>query len=618
MPEPSMTGPCQTPGNNGNDNTAQGILRRLARYVAPPGDRRMRIRISLSLGCLVVAKLLSVLTPLLYGKIVDTVSRPAVGLSTLYWLLGAYGLARLSQGLFTELKEFLFVRVSQRAIRRAAVETFQHLHSLSLRFHLDRQIGGLTRAIDRGAKGIDFLLTLLVFEILPSALELVFAGAVLWRAFGFKYAAMTVGAIGIYVAFTITTTEWRVKFRTRLNATDEAAAAEALDSLLNYETIKSFNAEESEVRRYDAALRAFEDAAVRWRTSVTIVNFGQGAVIAAALVAVMATAGRDIEAGGLSVGQFVAINTYILQLYMPLGFLGYVYREMRSSLVDMVRMFSLFDEKPDVEDRPDALPLVIAGGEVEFDGVSFSYGGREVLSDISFRVKGGHKVGIVGASGAGKSSLVRLLLRLYDPARGTIRIDGQDIAAVTQASVRGQIGLVPQDTILFNDTIARNISFGRDSATRKEIEDAVQSAALDRLIDQLPDGYETRVGERGVKLSGGEKQRVAIARAILKAPEIMLLDEATSSLDSTTEREIQQSMRQVCRGRTTIVIAHRLSTVLDADLIIVLADGRIVEEGSHEALVERNGVYAAMWRRQQAPGDTEDTEKEGIGADSHR
>jgi ATP-binding cassette subfamily B protein len=607
----TMTGLRHTSDNNRNGKAAQTVLRRLAHYVLPPGDRRMRARISLALTCLAAAKLLSVLMPLLYGRIVDTVSKPVIGLTTLYWLLGAYGLARLSQGLFTELKEFLFVRVSHRAIRRAAVEAFQHLHSLSLRFHLDRQIGGLTRAIDRGAKGIDFLLTLLVFEILPSALELVLAGVVLWRGFGLKYSALTLGAIGVYIVFTITVTEWRVKFRTRLNEADEIAAASALDSLLNYETVKYFNAEESEVRRYDEAQHSFEDAAVRWRTSVTIVNFGQGLIVAAALVAVMATAGRDILTGQLSVGRFVAVNTYLLQLCLPLGFLGYVYREMRSSFADMVRMFSLFQEKPDVEDRPDAEPLIVSDGGVEFDGVCFSYGGREVLSDISFRVKGGQKIGIVGASGAGKSSLVRLLLRLYDPARGTIRIDGQDIAGVTQASVRSLIGLVPQDAILFNDTIARNISFGRSGATRKEIEDAAALASLDRLVKQLPDGYDTRVGERGIKLSGGEKQRVAIARAILKAPAIMLLDEATSSLDSRTERDVQQSIGQVCYGRTTIVIAHRLSTVLDADLIIVLADGRIVEKGNHEALVERNGIYAEMWRRQQTAGDAEDPEQGG-------
>ncbi len=602
-----MTGLHQTRDKSRSSTTTRGVLHHLSYYVIQPGDRRMRVRIAGALGCLVAAKVVAVLTPLLYGKVVDRVSGPGVGVSTIYWLLGAYALARLGHEVFTGIKEFLFVRVAMRAVRRAAVSAFRRLYFLSLRFHLDRQTGGITRAIDRGAKGIDFLLTLLVFEILPSAFELVLAAAVLWRSFGLKYAIMTVGAVGIYITFTIVLTEWRVKFRTRLNAADELAATKALDSLLNYEIVRHFNAEEREARKYDLALRTFEDAAVRWRTSVIAVNFGQGAIIAAALFAVMAMAGRDIQTGRLSVGQFVAVNTFLLQLYLPLGFLGYVYREMRSSLVDMARMFSVFDEKIDVKDREGAKPLVVTGGEVEFDNVTFSYGGREVLSGISFRVQAGRRIAIVGASGEGKSTLGRLLLRFYDPSGGTIRIDGQDIAGVTQESVRSYIGVVPQDTILFNDTIARNIAFGRDEASREEIEDAVRSAALDRLIKQLPAGYDTIVGERGIKLSGGEKQRVAIARAILKAPAIMLFDEATSSLDSTTEREIQQSMSEISRGRTTIVIAHRLSTILNADSIVVLAGGRIVEEGSHETLIKHNGVYAAMWQRQQAQHDKDES-----------
>ncbi len=601
-----MTAPHDTTDTAGKREAPAGVLRNLVHYMAPSGDWRVRSRIFIAVGCLAVAKVATVLNPLLYGKVVDRVSGPAIGLSTFYWLLGAYGLVRLSQELFTELKQLIFVRVAQRAVRRAAVAAFRHLHSLSLRFHLDRKTGGLTKAIDRGAKGIDFLLALVMFEILPVALELTFATAVLWRAFGIKYAAVTVGTVGVYILFTILVTEWRVKFRRHVNAADEAAATHALDSLLNYETVKYFNAEESEVRRYDDALRAYEDASVRWRSSVAIVNFGQGAIIASGLVAVMAMAGRDVAATHLSIGQFVAVNTYLLQLYLPLGFLGFVYREVRSSLVDMARMFSLLEEKADVQDVRGAKPLMVSGGEVEFDNVSFSYGGREVLSGISFCAHAGRKIAIVGASGAGKSTLVRLLLRFYDPTRGTIRIDGQDIGSVTQASVRKAIGLVPQDAILFNDTIARNISFGRPQATREEIEGAASSAALDRLIDQLPRGYDTLVGERGIKLSGGEKQRVAIARAMLKAPAIMLLDEATSSLDSTTEREIQQSMSEVSRGRTTIVIAHRLSTILDEDRIIVLANGRVIEEGNHEALVENNGIYAAMWQRQQVREESEE------------
>lgn len=601
-----MAAPHETRDTSGNQKAPSGVLGNLVHYMAPSGDWRTLVRIVIAVGCLAVAKVATVLNPLLYGKVVDRVSGPAIGLSTFYWLLGAYGLVRLGQELFTELKQLVFVRVAQAAVRRAAVAAFRHLHSLSLRFHLDRKTGGLTKAIDRGAKGIDFLLAIVMFELLPVALELTFATAVLWRAFGLKYAAVTVGTVGIYILFTVLVTEWRVKFRRLVNAADEAAASHALDSLLNYETVKYFNAEETEVRRYDEALRAYENASVRWRSSVAIVNFGQGAIIALGLVTVMAMAGRDVAAAHLSVGQFVAVNTYLLQLYLPLGFLGFVYREMRSSLVDMARMFSLLEEEPDVQDVPGAQPLKVSGGEVEFDNVSFSYGGREVLSGISFRARAGGKIAIVGASGAGKSTLVRLLLRFYDPTRGAIRIDGQDIGTVTQASVRRAIGLVPQDAILFNDTIARNIAFGRPQATREEIENAAGSAALDRLIDQLPRGYDTLVGERGIKLSGGEKQRVAIARAMLKAPAIMLLDEATSSLDSTTEREIQQSMGALSRGRTTIVIAHRLSTILDADRVIVLADGRVIEEGNHEALVEQNGVYAAMWLRQQVREESEE------------
>lgn len=584
----------------------RATLRAMGQYVLPKGDWRVRGRIALALLCLGVAKLATVVTPLIYGAAVDHISRGGFNLTILWALIGGYGLARLGQEIFGELKQIVFSRITQRAVRKAALDAFRHLHALSLRFHLGRRTGGLTRAIDRGAKGIDLILSLVMFEILPTLVEVIMVGGILWKRFGLRYALVTTGAIVAYVVFTIGLTEWRIKFRNRLNAADDSAATQAVDSLLNYETIKYFNAEEEEAKRYDRSLRSYEEAVVQWRTSLGLVNFGQGSIIALGLVAVMGMAGYDIRSGALSVGDFVVVNTYLLQLYLPLGFLGLVYREVRSSLLDMSHMLDLLDETPQVQDRTGAPDLVLSGGEVEFEDVSFSYEEQEVLSGISFRVPAKGKVALVGPSGAGKSTLVRLLFRFYDPDAGTIRIDGQDIRSVSQVSLRATIGVVPQDTVLFNDTIGRNIAYGRSDATQAEIEKAAHLAALDKFIDQLQDRYETVVGERGLKLSGGERQRVAIARVILKNPEILILDEATSSLDSGTEKEIMRALDQVSRSRTTLVIAHRLSTVVDADTILVLAEGRVIERGDHETLLAQEGMYAAMWRQQQASGEGAD------------
>ncbi len=575
-------------------------LKELLFYVSPRGNREVFVRTMLALLFISIARAATLIVPLAYGWVVDHVSVNdySFDVSIMWWLLGAYALARVSQQFFDEASEYVFVRVAQKAVHNAALKTFQHLHSLSLKFHLDRQTGGLTRAIERGAKGMEFLLTFALLEVMPLIIELVLVSSILWALFGFYFALVTVITVITYATYTLILTEWRMKFRRRMNEADENAATRAVDSLLNYETVKYFNAEEIEANKFSQALKRYEDAAVISRTSLSMVNVGQGLIIAIGLVIVMGLAGHDIKEGNLSIGSFVVVNTYLIQLYLPLNFLGYIYREIRQSLADMERMFSLLTEDPDINDTQEAAPLSVKGGQIIFDNVTFSYGPRVVLKGVSFHVEPGKRVALVGPSGAGKSTISKLLFRFYDPDEGDIRIDGQSIKDVQQSSLRSAISMVPQDTVLFNTDIAANISYGKEDASMEEIRKAAKLASLADFIETLPEGYQTRVGERGLKLSGGEKQRVAIARAILKNPTIYLFDEATSALDSRTEKQIQASLNAISVDRTTLIIAHRLSTIVSCDEILVLVDGEIVERGTHRNLLAQKGVYEAMWLRQ--------------------
>ena len=584
--------------NAGLKKTAS-LMAALWHYTAPRGDRRIRIRIFSAFSALVASRGSNIITPLLYGAAVDLVNaETGFSLGILLLLIAGYALSRLGQQVFAELKQYLFAAVAQRAVRGAAIKAFAYLHRLSLQFHLDRQTGGLTRAIDRGAKGIEFLLTIVFFEVLPLLVEVILVSVILWAMFGFFYAAVTFTTVMAYCLFTVRVTEWRIKFRREMNNADEKAATRAVDSLLNYETVKYFSAESVETDRYDEAMKRYEQMAVRSRTSLSVVNIGQGAIIAVGLMMMMGMAGLHIQQGMLTVGDFVAVNTYLLQLYMPLNFLGWVYRELRQALVDMERMFGLFDAPVTIADRENAPNLNVVGGAIDFEDVHFSYGDRKILKGVTFTVPKGRRVAIVGPSGSGKTTISRLLFRFYDPQSGVVRIDGQNLREVTQASVRSSIGVVPQDTVMFNATIGYNIGYGRHGATEDEIAAASKMAAIDSFIGNLEHGFDTVVGERGLKLSGGEKQRVAIARAILKQPSIFLFDEATSALDSRTEKDIQQSLDEVSKARTTLVIAHRLSTVIDADEILVLSDGLVVERGTHNALLALDGLYKQMWDRQ--------------------
>jgi ATP-binding cassette subfamily B protein len=515
-------------------------------------------------------------------------------------LIVAYGVVRVASAAFSELRDALFEKVAQRAIRRVALETFHHLHRLSLRFHLDRRTGGVTRAIERGTSGIGFLLSFMLFNILPTLLEIGLVCAVLWGLYSASFALVTLVTLVAYVAFTIGITEWRTRFVRELNDIDTETSSRSVDALLNYETVKYFGNEAYEAGRYDESLQRYERAAVRTRTTLSLLNMGQGIIIAIGVTILMVMAARGVVGGTLTIGDFVLVNTYLIQLYQPLNFLGFVYRQIKQSLVDMESMFALLGENVEVEDAPDARPLAVGRGEVAFRDVVFGYGpDRTILDGVSFTVPAGKRLAIVGPSGAGKSTISRLLFRYYDVSAGSVEIDGEDVREVTQASLRAAIGIVPQDTVLFNDTIYHNIAYGRPSASKEEVERAARLARIHDFVTGLPDGYASKVGERGLKLSGGEKQRVAIARTILKDPPILVFDEATSALDTRTEKEIQASLDEVARGRTTLVIAHRLSTVVDAEEIVVLDGGRVAERGRHAELLTRDGVYADMWRRQQ-------------------
>ena len=557
-------------------------------------------RVILAMVLLVLAKLTSVAVPLVLKDIVDAMAQPKALLAIPVMLVVGYGLLRLFSTLFGELRDAVFAKVTQRAIRRVAIQVFAHLHNLSLRFHLERQTGGVSRDIERGTRGISFLLTFLLFNILPTLLEIGLVAAILFVKYNPWFAIITFVTLVVYIVFTLFITEWRMVYRRTMNDMDSKANTRAIDSLLNYETVKYFGNEQYEVRRYDEQMSKWEVSAVQNQTSLAALNAGQSTIIAVGITLLMLLAADEVVKGNMTLGDLVLVNVFMIQLYMPLHFLGFVYREIKNALADMERMFTLLNENREVEDAPDARSLGLQAGRVEFRNVAFSYDpDRQILSDVSFEIPPGDTVAVVGASGAGKSTLSRLLFRFYDVASGSIAIDGQDIRSVTQASLRACIGIVPQDTVLFNDSIYYNIAYGRPEATRDEVLQAAQSAHIHAFIESLPQGYNTVVGERGLKLSGGEKQRVAIARAILKRPAILIFDEATSALDSKSEKAIQDELRNVARDRTTLVIAHRLSTVVDAQQILVMDKGRIIERGSHRELLMLQGVYAQMWALQQ-------------------
>ena len=576
-------------------------IRTLLPYSWPKGSANMRARVVIAIGLLAAAKGINVVAPILFKFAVDALDgKGAAILVVPIALLAGYGLARVLSIAFGELRDAVFAKVAQRAIREAGLRTFRHLHRLALRFHLDRQTGGLSRAVERGTKGIDFLLNFMLFNVIPTLLEILLVCGIMWGLFNFWFALVTFVTVGFYIFWTVAVTDWRLKYRRRMNASDSEANTKAIDSLLNYETVKYFGNEEHESRRFDDALRSYEEAAVKSKVSLSMLNIGQAVVISIGLTVVMIMAGFGVKSGAMTLGDFVLVNTYLIQLFLPLNFLGFVYREIKQSLADMEDMFSLLRIEREIDDKPDAPALQIQGGAISFEHVDFDYTeARNILKDVSFTVPAGKTVAIVGPSGTGKSTISRLLYRFYDVTQGRITIDGQDIRDVTQDSLRAAIGIVPQDTVLFNDTIYYNIAYGRPGANPSEIEDAARMASVHSFITEMPEGYNTRVGERGLKLSGGEKQRVAIARTILKGPQILLFDEATSALDTHTEREIQEAMFQVAAGRTTLVIAHRLSTIIGADEILVLDHGRITERGTHAGLLAVGGAYARMWERQQ-------------------
>ena len=593
------TSSFETTGSEERKNHLR-TLKSLAVYLWPQGRLDLKFRVILALASLALAKVVTVYVPFLYKEAVDQLSFEEALLVLPLGVILAYGGARLLQQAFVEFRDFIFVRVSQHAQREIALSTFRHVHRLSLKFHLERQTGGLSRVIERGVGGIQFLLRFILFNILPTLIEITMVTVILFVQFDWRFSAATAGTIVAYVLFTQIITDWRLQFRRTMNAKDSEANTKAIDSFLNFETVKYFNNEEHEYRRYDEALAGYEKAAVTSQTSLSLLNLGQGAIVAIGLILVMWMAAAGVISGDNTIGDFVMVNTFLIQLYLPLNFLGVVYREIKRSLVDMDKMFELLEHKPDVVDAANAQELKVGPGQIDFENVSFGYSEeRGILKNISFQVPPGKTVAIVGPSGSGKSTISRLLFRFYDVDQGRITIDGQDIRDVSQLSLRKAIGVVPQDTVLFNDTIAYNIHYGNPESPWEQVQEAAQLAQIHGFVESLPKGYETEVGERGLKLSGGEKQRVAIARTILKGPRILIFDEATSALDSHTEKEIQESLREVSKERTTLIVAHRLSTIIDADEILVLREGEIMERGRHEELLKLGGEYSEMWKKQQ-------------------
>ncbi len=594
---PVTPGPSRQKGRFKDELRA---LRSLAPYLWPREAAGLRARVVLAVAFMVAGRVVGISVPFLYKHAVDALTPRQAAIAVPVVLIIGYGLARVMAQGFNELRTAVFAPVTQRAVRRLSLSAFRHVHGLALRFHLERRTGGLARAIERGTAGIDFLLSFMLFNILPTLFEMLLVCGILWRLYDWQFAAVTLATILLYIGFTFLVTDWRVRFRREMNERNSEANTKAIDSLLNFETVKYFANEAYEARRYDAALQAYERAAVSSDTTLSLLNLGQGAIIATGLVGVMILAGEGVASQGMTVGDFVLVNAYLIQLYTPLNFLGVVYRNVKQSMTDLEQMTALLSVRPEIEDRPGARPLAVGAGAVAFRHVDFRYDARRaILSDVDFRIAPGATVAIVGPSGAGKSTIARLLFRFWDVDRGAIEIDGEDIRGVTQDTLRRAIGVVPQDTVLFNDTIYYNIAYGRPGASRDLVEEAARLAHIHDFVAGLPDGYQTMVGERGLKLSGGEKQRVAIARVILKAPKILVFDEATSALDTRTEREIQANLAELSALRTTLVIAHRLSTVIDADEILVLDHGRIVERGGHGALLRQGGIYALMWSRQQ-------------------
>jgi len=588
-----------------NEGSQVKTLLAILPYLWPEGRNDLKMRVVAAMVALLLAKIITVLTPFSFKYAVDSLTNDGAPVSVFAMLLVptflviAYGFGRVVMIVMTQIRDGLFAKVGQSAVRDLAIRTFNHLHRLSLRFHLERRTGGLSRVIERGTKGIDVILRFSLFNSFPTMIELAFVCGILAWNYGWIYAVITAVTVFLYVGFTFLMTEWRIAIRRAMNEADTEANTKAVDSLLNYETVKYFGNERHEADRFEVSMKKYEAAAVKTWTSLTVLNSGQAVIFTIGMTISMVLAAQSVSAGVLTVGDFVLINAFMIQLYIPLNFLGTVYRDIKQGLIDVETMFSLMNVSPDVQDIPGAKPLTVGNGEIEFDKVCFAYDpARKILKNVSFKVPAGSTTAIVGPSGAGKSTISRILYRFYNLASGEIRIDGQNIARTTQKSLRGAIGMVPQDTVLFNDTVLYNIGYGRPGADHDEIIEAAKMAQVHDFVMQLPEKYDAIVGERGLKLSGGEKQRVAIARTILKAPPILILDEATSALDTLTEQEIQSALGMVSKDRTTLVIAHRLSTVVDADEILVLVAGEIVERGRHSNLLEQNGVYTDMWNRQ--------------------
>ena len=606
------------------------VARGLAPYVWPSDRPDLQATVAISLGLMLVAKLVTVAMPFTFKWATDALVAAAGGAvpadQTVKWLVGApvlaillYGLSRVAMSLLVQAREGMFAKVALHAVRKLALTTFEHMHRLSLRFHLERKTGGLTRVLERGRAGIENITRMTLMTFVPTIVEFALVLAVLMLEFDWRYALVVAVMISLYLWFTVRATDWRIKIRRTMNESDSEANTKAIDSLLNYETVKYFGAEEREARRYDRSMAVYQEASVKSYTSLAVLNAGQAVIFMVALTTCMVMAGLDIAAGSKTVGHFVMVNALMLQLFIPLNFMGMVYREIKQSLTDIERMMDVLAESPEVADRPGAVPLVVSAGLIRFEDVKFCYEPeRLILDGLSLEVPAGKMVAIVGPSGAGKSTVSRILLRFYDVAGGRVTIDGQDIRDVTQLSLRAALGVVPQDTVLFNDTILYNIRYGRPDASDEEVREAARLAQIDSFIRALPQGYGTMVGERGLKLSGGEKQRVAIARTILKGPPILLLDEATSALDSHTEKEIQDALDRIARTRTTVVIAHRLSTIVGADNILVLDAGRLVEQGTHKELLARGGLYASLWNRQRQAEKAREVLAEALAGEGQR
>ncbi len=590
-----------------SQTTLQRTISLLIPFLWPKNKKSIKIRVSLAILCLLFAKVANVGTPPILGYAVDSLTELSQGIN-IYMLIPlaliiSYGMARVAALAFGELRNAIFSKVAQNAITQLTLNTFKHLHSLSLQFHLGRQTGALSKFIDRGTKGVNFLLNYVLFNVIPTIIEIFLVAGILAFIYGLKYAFVTLITIILYVIVTFTVTQWRLQFRRRMNAADNAVSTKLIDSLLNFETVKYFNNEEHEYRRLFESLDQYEIESIKNQYSLSYLNIFQTVVIMTGITIMLSMSAFDIRAGNITIGGFVVINAYMLQLYQPLNFFGTVYREIRQSLTDMENLFTLWEEKPNLRDGAEKL-LEIEEASIRFENVSFDYDARRtIIKDISFEVPNGKKVALVGPTGAGKSTISRLLFRFYDPKQGDVYINNQNIKDISQQSLRKHIGVVPQDTVLFNDTIYYNISYGNPNANEEEIYNAAKSADIHNFIINLPDGYQTIVGERGLKLSGGEKQRVAIARAILKNPSIFFFDEATSALDSTTEKEIQKNLQAISKNRTTLVIAHRLSTAADADEILVLEQGEITERGNHEELLSKKGKYSEMWNKQKSSID---------------